>query len=70
MRATAPKSFEAKHDTATRPEPRNWAAELEALDEALARGITDAEAEHVVPLDEAFRRLRDELGLEADDRRA
>jgi len=37
---------------------RDEAARLAALDEALARGLADAEAGRVVPLDEAFRRLR------------
>jgi antitoxin ParD1/3/4 len=32
-----------------------------SLDEALARGLADAEAGRVTPLDEAFRRLRAEL---------
>ena len=36
---------------------------LKALDAALARGIADAEAGRVTPLDEAFRKLRAELGL-------
>lgn len=42
------------------------AATLEALDTALARGIADAEAGRVVPLDEAFRRLRAELKLSGE----
>lgn len=37
------------------------AAKLESLDKALARGLADAEAGRVVPLEEAFRRLRAEL---------
>lgn len=39
------------------------AAKLEALDAALARGIADVEAGRILPLDEAFRKLRAELGL-------
>ena len=31
---------------------------LEALDAAIARGIADAEAGRVIPIDEAFERLR------------
>ncbi len=37
---------------------REEAARLAALDAALAKGIADAEAGRVVPLDEAFRALR------------
>ena len=36
---------------------------LAALDAALARGIADADAGRVIPLDEAFDRLRQELKL-------
>lgn len=36
---------------------------LAALDAALAKGIADADAGRVVPLDEAFERLRERLGL-------
>ena len=36
---------------------------IKALDDALARGIADAEAGRTMPLDEAFRRLRAELNL-------
>ncbi|WP_349958078.1 type II toxin-antitoxin system ParD family antitoxin [Rhizobium sp. ZPR3] len=42
---------------------RDRAEKLKALDEALARGIADAEAGRTMPLDVAFKRLRDELGL-------
>ena len=35
---------------------------LEALDLAIARGIADVEAGRVIPLDEAFARLRSRLG--------
>lgn len=42
---------------------RDRAAKLRMLDAALARGLADAEAGRVVPLDEAFRRLRAELEL-------
>ena len=38
-------------------------AKLAALDAALARGIADADAGRVMPLDEAFDRLRQELKL-------
>lgn len=36
---------------------------LEALDAAIARGIADADAGRVVPIDEAFEGLREKLGL-------
>ena len=36
---------------------------LRKLDEALARGLADAEAGRTLPLDEAMERLRDRLGL-------
>jgi antitoxin ParD1/3/4 len=42
---------------------RDRAAKLQSLDAALARGIADAEAGRVIPLDEAFKRLRAELDL-------
>lgn len=42
---------------------RDRAAKLQAVDAALARGIADAEAGRVIPLDEAFKRLRAELDL-------
>ena len=38
-------------------------AKLAALDAALAKGIADADAGRVIPLDEAFDRLRQELKL-------
>jgi len=38
-------------------------AKLAALDAAIARGIADADAGRVMPLDEAFDRLRQELKL-------
>lgn len=38
-------------------------AKLAALDAALARGLADVEAGRVMPLDEAFDRLRQELKL-------
>jgi antitoxin ParD1/3/4 len=40
-------------------------ARLAELEAALARGIADAEAGRVIPMDEAFARLRDRLGLPA-----
>jgi antitoxin ParD1/3/4 len=46
---------------------RNAALSLKALDEALNRGIADAEAGKTIPIDEAFRRLRAELGLPQKD---
>ena len=49
---------------------RDRAARLKALDEALARGIADAEAGRAMPLDEAFRRLRAELKRDDPDGRA
>ena len=42
---------------------RDRAAKLQALDNALTRGIADAEAGRTMPLDEAFKRLRAELEL-------
>lgn len=42
---------------------RDRAAKLQALDEALARGISDAKAGRTMPLDEAFKRLRKKLDL-------
>jgi antitoxin ParD1/3/4 len=36
---------------------------LAALDAALAKGIADADAGRVVPIEEAFERLRERLGL-------
>ena len=42
---------------------RERAKKLKALDDALARGIADAEAGRVTPLDEAFKRLRVSLNL-------
>jgi len=36
---------------------------LRTLDAALARGIADAEAGRVVPVGEAFRRIKDQLDL-------
>lgn len=38
---------------------------LRLLDESLARALADAQAGRVMPLDEAFQKLRDELGLPA-----
>lgn len=38
-------------------------AQLETLDEALARGLTDARAGRFEPLEEAFARLRRDVGL-------
>jgi antitoxin ParD1/3/4 len=37
------------------------------LDAAIARGITDAEAGRVMPLEDAFARIRKELGLDGED---
>lgn len=42
---------------------RDRAAKLAALDSALASGIADAEAGRVLPVEEAFVRLRAELAL-------
>ena len=39
------------------------ARKLATLDAAIARGIADAEAGRVVPLEEAFARVRKELGF-------
>jgi antitoxin ParD1/3/4 len=38
-----------------------------ALDGAIARGIADAEAGRVMPLEEAFARVRKELGFPDED---
>ena len=43
------------------------ARKLAALDAALASGIADAEAGRVMRLDDAFARIRKELGLPGDD---
>jgi antitoxin ParD1/3/4 len=43
-------------------------ARLAALDAAIERGIADADAGRVMPLDEAFARLRDRLGLPSKSR--
>jgi antitoxin ParD1/3/4 len=40
---------------------------LAALDAALARGIADADAGRVIPVDEAFDRLRARLGLKGEN---
>jgi antitoxin ParD1/3/4 len=45
---------------------RDRAVKLQALDEALARGLADAKAGRVVSVDEAFRRLRAELKFGRD----
>ena len=42
---------------------KDRAAKLKALDEALAKGIADANAGRLMPLETAFKRLRGELGL-------
>jgi antitoxin ParD1/3/4 len=42
---------------------KNRDERLKALDNALARGIADANAGRVIPLEQAFKRLRKELGL-------
>jgi antitoxin ParD1/3/4 len=47
---------------------RERATKLKALDEALAQGIADAEAGRVMPLNEAFRRLRASLDLTEERR--
>ena len=39
------------------------ARKIAALDAAIARGIADAEAGRVMPLEDAFARIRKELGL-------
>jgi antitoxin ParD1/3/4 len=43
------------------------ARKLAALDAALARGIADAEASRVTRLDDAFTRIRKELGFPDED---
>lgn len=45
---------------------RDQAAKLRALDAALAQGIADAEAGRVVPVGEAFARIRARLGMRAE----
>lgn len=42
---------------------RDQAARLRALDAALAQGISDAEAGRVVPVEEAFARIRARLNM-------
>ncbi len=42
---------------------RDQAARLRALDAALAQGIADAEAGRVVPVEEAFARIRARLNM-------
>lgn len=44
---------------------KDRAAKLKSLDEALAKGIADANAGRAMPLAQAFKRLREELGLSA-----
>jgi antitoxin ParD1/3/4 len=44
---------------------RDRAAKLQALDAALGHAIADADAGRVVPIDEAFARLRAELEISA-----
>ncbi|HKN29487.1 MAG TPA: type II toxin-antitoxin system ParD family antitoxin [Roseiarcus sp.] len=46
---------------------RDRTAKLQQLETALARGLADAEAGRVVSIDDAFRRLRAELGLPGTD---
>jgi antitoxin ParD1/3/4 len=41
---------------------------LAALDAAIARGIADAEAGRVMPLEDAFARIRQDLGFADEDR--
>jgi antitoxin ParD1/3/4 len=43
------------------------ARKLAALDAAIARGIADAEAGRVIPLDDAFARIRKEIGVRDKD---
>jgi antitoxin ParD1/3/4 len=43
------------------------AQKLALLDDALSRGIADAEAGRVMALDEAFARIRREIGLPDED---
>jgi antitoxin ParD1/3/4 len=45
---------------------RDRAAKVQALDSALARGVADAEAGRVMTVEDAFKRLRAELGLGED----
>lgn len=42
---------------------RDREARLKSLDEALARGLADAEAGRTLPLEDAFRKLRAELDI-------
>lgn len=49
---------------------RDRAAKLKALDQALAQGIADAEAGRTQPIDEAFRKLRAELGIARPEERS
>ena len=43
------------------------ARKLATLDAAIARGIADAEAGRVMPLEDAFARIRKELGFPDED---
>jgi antitoxin ParD1/3/4 len=43
------------------------ARKLALLDDALSRGVADAEAGRVMPLEEAFARIRKEIGLRDED---
>jgi len=47
---------------------RDREQKLKALDDAIARGVSDAEAGRVMPLDEAFERLRHELRRDPESR--
>ncbi|MEO3998821.1 type II toxin-antitoxin system ParD family antitoxin [Mesorhizobium sp. CAU 1732] len=47
---------------------RSRAARMKALDEALSRGIADAEAGRTIPIDEAFKTMRETLRREAGTR--
>ena len=46
---------------------KDQAAKLRALDAALAEGLADAAAGRIVPVDEAFARIRARLGLTGED---
>jgi antitoxin ParD1/3/4 len=46
---------------------KEQARKLATSDAAIARGIADAEAGRVMPLEEAFARIRKELGFPDED---
>jgi antitoxin ParD1/3/4 len=47
-------------------EERDRSERLQSLDKALERGLADSEAGRTMPLDTAFERLRNELGIQSE----